>query len=251
MNIIRIDSNRLLWNMPSQNPCQKMFRDMGLPVQNGGKENPAAKLSLSSEYRNMEKLRSLLPDSKGFEEKEVVPIIMTTDYFHMFHKSIQTGATLDEAAGSIVERYAERYDEIVRGYESGERELYIEDKTSEKGYRKLTMSEELGYLDTAFEKLVTRIDIQARRMPGFVTRLEKYGERLWQEGKLRQNEATLEYAAKIKEQAEQQKQRLPSGDLREKMLQASREFVRQYTSQGTGICVKDLLQTILDGWNVH
>lgn len=63
-------------------------------------------------------------------------------------------------------------------------------------------------------------------------------------GKLRKKEATLEYAAKIKEQAEKQKRQLPSGNLREKMMEVSREFIRQYTNQGMGICVKDFIQTI-------
>ena len=62
VNIIRIDNNRFLQNKPPKNPCQNLFRDMGLPVQNGEKENPAVKLSLSDQYKDMENLRSLLPD---------------------------------------------------------------------------------------------------------------------------------------------------------------------------------------------
>ena len=46
--------------------------------------------------------------------------------------------------------------EIVSGYAAGTRETYVEDKTSEKGYRKLNLEEELDALDRAYSKYTDR-----------------------------------------------------------------------------------------------
>ena len=54
-------------------------------------------------------------------------------------------------AENYTEAYANLYDEIVQGYADGTRKVNIEDKDSELGYRTLTMEEELGALDKAYE----------------------------------------------------------------------------------------------------
>lgn len=59
-------------------------------------------------------------------------------------------STTDKANGYVA-AYAELYDEIVQGYESGTREIYIAD---ESGTRKLTKDEELNALDVAYKKTV-------------------------------------------------------------------------------------------------
>lgn len=59
-------------------------------------------------------------------------------------------STTDKANGYVA-AYAELYDEIVQGYESGIREIYVAD---ENGTRKLTREEELNALDAAYKKTV-------------------------------------------------------------------------------------------------
>ena len=59
--------------------------------------------------------------------------------------------TIAERADGYVAAYKELYDEIVQGYESGTREIYVAD---EKGTHKLTKEEELGNLDAAYKKTV-------------------------------------------------------------------------------------------------
>ena len=54
-------------------------------------------------------------------------------------------------AENYAEAYANLYDEIVQGYANGTRKVNVEDKDSELGYRTLTMEEELGALDKAYE----------------------------------------------------------------------------------------------------
>ena len=57
-----------------------------------------------------------------------------------------------------VRAYGNLYDEIVRGYQNGTRERYVEDENSETGFRKMTMEEELSGLDRAFQKMADRAD---------------------------------------------------------------------------------------------
>ena len=57
-------------------------------------------------------------------------------------------------AENYAEAYANLYDEIVQGYESGTRQINVIDENSEQGYRTLTMEEELSALDAAYEKNV-------------------------------------------------------------------------------------------------
>ncbi len=64
--------------------------------------------------------------------------------------------TLSNKAEDYVRAYGNLYDEIVQGYKNGTRERYVEDKTSETGYRKMTMEEELSRLDKAFQRAANR-----------------------------------------------------------------------------------------------
>lgn len=57
-----------------------------------------------------------------------------------------------------VRAYGTLYDEIVRGYQNGTRERYVDDENSETGFRKMTMEEELSGLDRAFQKMADRAD---------------------------------------------------------------------------------------------
>jgi hypothetical protein len=59
-----------------------------------------------------------------------------------------------------VRAYGNLYDEIVQGYQNGTRERYVEDKTSETGYRKMTMEEELDGLDKAFQRAADGTEIK-------------------------------------------------------------------------------------------
>lgn len=59
-------------------------------------------------------------------------------------------STTDRANGYVA-AYAELYDEIIKGYEAGTREIYVAD---ENGTRKLTRDEELSTLDAAYKKTV-------------------------------------------------------------------------------------------------
>ena len=62
----------------------------------------------------------------------------------------QNALSTTDRANGYVAAYAELYDEIVQGYESGTREIYV---TDENGTHKLTKDEELSNLDAAGKNL--------------------------------------------------------------------------------------------------
>lgn len=68
--------------------------------------------------------------------------------------------SLSNKAEDYVRAFGNLYDEIVQGYQNGTRERYVEDKTSEIGYRKMTMEEELNGLDKAFQRVVDGADVK-------------------------------------------------------------------------------------------
>ena len=78
-------------------------------------------------------------------------------------KEQRTGGSsysLSNRVEDSVRAYGNLYDEIVQGYQNGTRERYVEDKTSETGYRKMTMEEELDGLDKAFQRAADGTEIK-------------------------------------------------------------------------------------------
>lgn len=57
--------------------------------------------------------------------------------------------SLSDRAADYVRAYGNLYDEIVQGYKDGTVERYVEDGSSETGFRKMPLEEELAGLDKA------------------------------------------------------------------------------------------------------
>ncbi|MDE7333899.1 MAG: hypothetical protein K2O16_17085 [Lachnospiraceae bacterium] len=84
--------------------------------------------------------------------------------------------SLSDRAADYVEAYGNLYDEIVQGYKDGTMERYVEDTTSETGFRKMTMEEELADLDKAFQSVADKAEVDAkasRILDGYKERLSK------------------------------------------------------------------------------
>lgn len=84
--------------------------------------------------------------------------------------------SLSDRAADYVRAYGNLYDEIVQGYKDGTIERYVEDTTSETGFRKMTMEEELADLDKAFQSVADKAEVDAkasRILDGYKERLSK------------------------------------------------------------------------------
>ena len=173
---VRAESNWLL-NSKAGN-CGKKEESV-LPA----KEDHAVKISISQE--GMKSYRKKLHES-GMNEsgkvvvkadmdsiirqaKQATNALRANQYGNELAKETEalkeqrkSGSTynLSNKAEDCVRAYGNLYDEIVQGYQNGTRERYVEDETSETGYRKMTMEEELNELDKAFQSAADKADIK-------------------------------------------------------------------------------------------
>lgn len=134
--------------------------------------------------------------------------------------------SIEEKAENLFKAYANLYDDIVQGYESGTREKYVQDSAMESGYRKLTMEEEINSLDAAYKKYTEFLETQTQLMPRIVDAYKKYMKKLAKIGADR-----AELANKAKDvYARLKEEELPK-NISEKMIEASKAFAKQYTSK--------------------
>jgi len=165
-------------------------------AHNIDKMNDAYQVSISQEGR--EKLKEMYSANgkilenniyyKDMSAKSIVDVegYISTD-FHSYFKEINTqyrstfgrDCTGKELMANCAYVYSKCYDEIKRGYAEGGRELYVADKESEGGFRKITEAEELSALDKAFEFYSQTIDAYEKYGRGTTEKIEKYQEELY------------------------------------------------------------------------
>ena len=132
----------------------------------------------------------------------------------------QKALSTTDRENSYVAAYAELYDEIVQGYESGTREIYV---TDENGTHKLTKDEELSNLDAAYKKTVddfVTMETTNQHARGII------GEEMNKISKIT-TRSTLA-SAYIEEQKTRGKDEIPE-NLTEKMYGAITSFKEKYT----------------------
>lgn len=132
----------------------------------------------------------------------------------------QNALSTTDRANGYVAAYAELYDEIVQGYESGTREIYVID---ENGTHKLTKDEELSNLDAAYKKTVddfVTMETTNQHARGII------GEEMNKISKIT-TRSTLA-SAYIEEQKNRGKDEIPE-NLTEKMYGAITSFKEKYT----------------------
>lgn len=150
--------------------------------------------------------------------------ISLVDYSYEISKRAGAGESALSMAGradGYVKAYAELYDEIVRGYESGTREIYV---AGEDGPRKLTKDEELDALDAAYKKTVdsfVTMEQTNQRARAII------GEEAEKIAKISRRETKA--AGFLKEQKARGIDKVPE-NLNEKMLSAVASFKEKYAA---------------------
>lgn len=149
-------TNSVGYTNPPQNTASKDVKKeepIKIDISQEGREQYRKSLSVRNQGKmGMEAVRA---------RKNIIKhLSMDSDFESKFHKEAEmmsaaarekgTTMSVQGKAENYFSTYAKMYDEIVQGYESGTREIYV---SEEGGYRKLTKEEELSALDKAFGKI--------------------------------------------------------------------------------------------------
>lgn len=223
------------------NPLQKQSESISSELRaapNNSTESAATsalavKISISPEgmqsYRN-----SLIGKSESFDNvlarkdellSKKEPFIR--DYRSAFELQFVGGKkTTEEIASDLFQRYTEKYDEIVQGYQSGQRVSYAADSESDTGYHQMTMSEELEALTDAYQVYVDNLEKQVQQIPENIKALESI-----QNTQSRLFGASDERALKTKDAISRLKNDVIPENMHEKMIAAAKKFVEQYPRQ--------------------
>ena len=172
-------------------------------------------------------------------EREVSNNHIMTDYSHEFASrmpsiygdkdsngeySIYNVFSVTDTANNMLNVYASIYDEIVKGYENGTRETYIEDKNAEGGYRKLTMEEELDELNKAYKDYAERF--AANRDEHVIDILSAYEKQI---AEIKAGRAGV--ANEASALLEKYKNDPVPEDFIDNVMKAAKDFVAQYKSR--------------------
>lgn len=246
MNISGFQNNNILSKIQKSTIEHKVFVPPFTKSDNIddslAKETPAVTVSISPEgkesYRN-----SLLDKGETYEsvlnrKNELRLEENQIDAFIFEFTPLGGKKTVEDIASDLLKAYAKQYNVIVQGYKTGERVRYVQDPEAENGRRQKTMSEELNSLNEYYKSAVETLEVQIKRYAEEVKIFEDY-----------QN-----FSSKYldKQDDEMEKVRKPisrSGNdvilenLSEKMMDAVKAFVEQYSQQET-IDLESMLKNI-------
>lgn len=137
--------------------------------------------------------------------------------------------SLEDKANDLLGAYASIYDEIVRGHEEGTREAYVADDSSETGYKKLSMQDEIDELNKAFVKKAEQFEARYKNNKEAIEILEAHTEKVM---KLSGERTSIAKGAK-KELGRAKKEIVPD-NIAEKLIGAAKSFAGVYSSQNGG-----------------
>ena len=255
-SVIRKNTLDLSGQFMSELPRNEDTKPVSL--EDAFKNRPAVKLTISEE--GLESWRATVAERKQQAEKadqkedERVWINTRTsyytDYSYLFYRKrtispygdSDQNLTLNDVAEDLVHAYGKLYDEIVQGYKSGQREVYLMDPGAKDGLRRLTLEEELAYLDEVYKGQV-----------GGLVMDHEYLQKAW---KMNLKDLRLEHATGAeREQLLREKEErdyiikkmaientLPE-DTREKLLSAAQEFVARYLN-GNGESISQIVANV-------
>ena len=216
------------------------------------KNRPAVKLTISEE--GLESWRAAVAERKQQAEKadqdeeDRVWINLKTSHITNYtsllnkERTVSRYSSLNSEAVDLVHAYGKLYDEIVQGYKNGQREVYAEDPDAKDGLRRLTLEEELAYLDEAYKS-------QAYILVKDYEYLQKAWEKNLKDLRLEiATGAEREQLLREKEESDYIIKKmaientLPE-NTREKLLSAAQEFVSRYLN-GNGGSISQIVANV-------
>ena len=145
--------------------------------------------------------------------------------------------SVSEKSYQLLNAYAEIYDEIVTGHRDGTREIFVEDKTSEKGYRKLSMDEEIEELDKAFQKKTKKMEEREKKNKKDLEIINADREKM-----KKYSNGTSKIAKEIESMAKNDDSDVPE-NFSKNLIKAANIFVQQYKAN-RGMDINSLLSGI-------
>lgn len=148
--------------------------------------------------------------------------------------------SIEDEGAALLEAYASAYDEIIQGYANGTRNNYVHDETTESGYRKMTMEEEISGLDDAYQKYISGFEAIIRQSFDAKKAFDRYIKKL---SKLGAHRAEMAIAAQ-KEFEEMSREGIPE-NIAGRMSGAKKKFIELYSLYDRrGLGIRSLLGNI-------
>lgn len=147
-------------------------------------ENKGIEFSISE--KGMEQYRKSIQNNSGDIKKDITgkstltKILQSVKYDNKLSAKVSWTKenSISDIAEKYVKAYSDLYDEISKGYANGTREIYVLDESSQTGYRKLTMEEELQALSNDYEKASEMVEKLAENSKKAAEAFEKYSKKL-------------------------------------------------------------------------
>ena len=187
----------------------------------------------------------------GLQNNEDGKGVIISDYSHMLSSKMpsiygeknENGEyernyfSVTEKSESLLRAYAEIYDEIVTGHRRGSREIYVEDKTSDKGYRKLSMEEEIDELNKAFQMKAEKMEDREKKNKRDLEIIDSNREKTE-----KYFNGTSKLAREIKALNKKDDTDIPE-NISKNLMKAANTFVQQYRAN-RGMNINSLLSGI-------
>ncbi|MBO4375665.1 MAG: hypothetical protein J5811_00070 [Lachnospiraceae bacterium] len=187
-------------------------------------------------------------------ENEIEVKIDSADWLNpllVFNKYLESSRTtsgyisIENKCELALKAYAESYDELVSKYDKGLNEVrFIRDESTEKGYREMTLEDELKWLEDDFALTVEHIRIGEEVFEKYKDRREEYYnemERLVSAGKMREPDRLLEEIEHFRKRLQEK----TPANLTECLMNAKTEFLNLYLNrQENGLSISDMLKQI-------
>ena len=134
--------------------------------------------------------------------------------------------------------YVKTYDQIVKGYAEGTREIYVADENSETGFRKMTMEEELNGLEKMYQKRIESCKVMAEMRIKSLEHEARYREKM-----KRMNWVSSIYSER-EFQEDLKKKKYGPKEVESTMSDAREQFLALYWNTANSMDIETILKSI-------